>query len=69
MLQIMILYFSFYYHQLEKQLKLCLLYPSQARYSIAFGHICSHFNSSIHDLCPEERDFIKEKVCVQTVQI
>lgn len=44
------------------QLRNCLQLPSQSRYSIAFAHICSHFEFALHDMCPEEKAHINEKV-------
>ncbi|VDM37485.1 unnamed protein product [Toxocara canis] len=53
--------YCFYTRQLEAQLQQCLQLPSQSRYSIAFAHICSHFPSTLHDLCPEEKAHVNEK--------
>lgn len=53
--------YCFYSRHLEDQLHSCLKLPSQARYSISFGHICSHFNSAVHEMCPEEKIHIREK--------
>uniref|UniRef100_A0A9J2PDS2 Membrane-associated protein gex-3 n=1 Tax=Ascaris lumbricoides TaxID=6252 RepID=A0A9J2PDS2_ASCLU len=53
--------YCFYTRQLENQLQQCLQLPSQSRYSIVFAHICSHFASALHDLCPEERGHVNEK--------
>jgi len=36
-------------------------FPLQSRFSITFAHICAHFNSPLHELCPEENDTIIEK--------
>ncbi|TMS37405.1 hypothetical protein L596_004342 [Steinernema carpocapsae] len=54
-------FFSFYTKQLESQLRQCLTLPSQSRYSIAYAFICSHFVSTLHDMCPEEKIHIVER--------
>ena len=53
--------FCFYNRKFEEQFHLCLEYPGQNRYIIAFPIICGHFKNAIHVLCPEERFFIHER--------
>lgn len=33
---------------------MCLEFPAQNRYIIAFPLVCGHFQSCAHELCPEE---------------
>lgn len=33
---------------------MCLEFPAQTRYIVAFPLICSHFMNCTHELCPEE---------------
>lgn len=53
--------FCFYSKIFEDQFHMCLEFPAQNRYIIAFPLICSHFQSCTHDLCPEERHHIRER--------
>lgn len=45
---------SFFNRIFEDQFHLCLEFPAQTRYIIAFPLICSHFMNCTHELCPEE---------------
>ena len=40
---------------------MCLEFPAQTRYIIAFPLICSHFLNCVHELCPEERYHIGDR--------
>ncbi|CAB0009496.1 unnamed protein product [Nesidiocoris tenuis] len=53
--------FCFYNKMFEDQFHMCLEFPAQNRYIIAFPLICNHFQSCAHDLCPEERHHIRER--------
>ncbi|KAK9511245.1 hypothetical protein O3M35_005839 [Rhynocoris fuscipes] len=53
--------FCFYNKIFEDQFHMCLEFPAQNRYIIAFPLICNHFQSCTHDLCPEERHHIRER--------
>jgi len=37
---------------------MCLEFPAQNRYIVAFPLICGHFQSCTHELCPEEVSYI-----------
>jgi len=45
---------SFYNKIFEDQFHMCLEFPAQNRYIVAFPLICGHFQSCTHELCPEE---------------
>nr|CAD7262547.1 unnamed protein product [Timema shepardi] len=45
----------------EDQFHMCLEFPAQNRYIVAFPLICGHFQSCTHELCPEERHHIRER--------
>ncbi|XP_063219756.1 membrane-associated protein Hem [Bacillus rossius redtenbacheri] len=53
--------FCFYSKIFEDQFHMCLEFPAQNRYIVAFPLICGHFQSCTHDLCPEERHHIRER--------
>lgn len=53
--------FCFYSKMLEDQFHMCLEFPAQNRYIIAFPLICSHFQNCTHEMCPEERHHILER--------
>ncbi|KAL3277851.1 hypothetical protein HHI36_013192 [Cryptolaemus montrouzieri] len=53
--------FCFYSRIFEDQFHMCLEFPAQNRYIVAFPSICSHFQNCTHDLCPEERHHIRER--------
>uniref|UniRef100_A0A7E4UN81 Nck-associated protein 1 n=1 Tax=Panagrellus redivivus TaxID=6233 RepID=A0A7E4UN81_PANRE len=53
--------YCFYFAQFDSQLKQSLNLPVQSRYSIAFAHICSHFENALHEYCPEEHEDITER--------
>jgi NCK-associated protein 1 len=53
--------FCFYSKIFEDQFHMCLEFPAQNRYIVAFPLICSHFQSCTHELCPEERHHIRER--------
>lgn len=40
---------------------MCLEFPAQTRYIIAFPLICGHFLNCVHELCPEERYAIGDR--------
>jgi NCK-associated protein 1 len=45
---------SFYSKIFEDQFHMCLEFPAQNRFIVAFPLICGHFQSCTHELCPEE---------------
>lgn len=47
--------YCFYTKTFDEQFHMCLEFPAQTRYIIAFPLICSHFMTATHELCPEER--------------
>lgn len=53
--------FCFYNKIFEEQFHMCLEFPAQNRYIVAFPLICNHFQSCTHELCPEERHHIRER--------
>ena len=53
--------FCFYSKIFEDQFHMCLEFPAQNRFIVAFPLICSHFQSCTHELCPEERHHIRER--------
>ncbi|KAK7790225.1 hypothetical protein R5R35_014534 [Gryllus longicercus] len=53
--------FCFYSKIFEDQFHMCLEFPAQNRYIVAFPLICGHFQSCTHELCPEERHHIRER--------
>ncbi|KAJ1522587.1 hypothetical protein ONE63_001770 [Megalurothrips usitatus] len=53
--------FCFYSKMFEDQFHMCLEFPAQNRYIVAFPLICGHFQSCTHELCPEERHHIRER--------
>lgn len=53
--------FCFYSRIYEDQFHMCLEFPAQNRYIVAFPSICSHFQNCTHELCPEERHHIRER--------
>ncbi|CAG9836304.1 unnamed protein product [Diabrotica balteata] len=53
--------FCFYNRIFEDQFHMCLEFPAQNRYIVAFPSICSHFQNCTHELCPEERHHIRER--------
>uniref|UniRef100_A0A7G3APR1 Putative membrane-associated hematopoietic protein n=1 Tax=Lutzomyia longipalpis TaxID=7200 RepID=A0A7G3APR1_LUTLO len=53
--------FCFYSKMFEDQFHMCLEFPAQNRYIIAFPLICSHFQNCTHEMCPEERHHIRER--------
>ncbi|XP_039297547.1 membrane-associated protein Hem isoform X2 [Nilaparvata lugens] len=53
--------FCFYSKIFEDQFHMCLEFPAQNRYIIAFPLICNHFQNCTHELCPEERHHIRER--------
>ncbi|XP_017304740.1 membrane-associated protein Hem-like, partial [Diaphorina citri] len=53
--------FCFYSKMFEDQFHMCLEFPAQNRYIIAFPLICNHFQNCTHELCPEERHHIRER--------
>ncbi|GIY39488.1 hypothetical protein CDAR_538812 [Caerostris darwini] len=53
--------FCFYSTVFENQFHMCLEFPAQTRYIIAFPLICCHFMNCTHELCPEERIHIGDR--------
>lgn len=53
--------FCFFSKMFEHQFRMCLEFPAQTRYIIAFPLICSHFIDCTHELCPEEKYHIGER--------
>lgn len=51
----------FYNRIFEEQFHMCLEFPAQNRYIVAFPLICSHFQNCTHEMCPEERHHIRER--------
>jgi len=49
---------SFYNKIFEDQFHMCLEFPAQNRYIVAFPLICGHFQSCTHELCPEEVSYM-----------
>lgn len=45
----------------EEQFHMCLEFPAQNRYIIAFPLICGHFQVCTHELCPEEVIYLRLK--------
>ncbi len=56
--------FCFYSRLFEDHFQMCLEFPAQNRYIIAFPLICGHFSNITNEFCPEERIHIRweEKV-------
>lgn len=53
--------FCFFSKMFDNQFHMCLEFPAQTRYIIAFPLICSHFIDCTHELCPEERYHIGDR--------
>ncbi|XP_050734485.1 membrane-associated protein Hem-like isoform X2 [Eriocheir sinensis] len=53
--------FCFFSKQFEENFHMCLEFPGQNRYIIAFPLICSHMQACTHEICPEERYHIRER--------
>ncbi|KAK7078914.1 Nck-associated protein 1, partial [Halocaridina rubra] len=53
--------FCFFSKQFEDNFHMCLEFPAQNRYIIAFPLICSHMQACTHEICPEERYHIRER--------
>lgn len=53
--------FCFFSKIFDTQFHMCLEFPAQTRYIIAFPLISSHFIDCTHELCPEERHHIIER--------
>ncbi|GFV82976.1 membrane-associated protein Hem [Trichonephila clavipes] len=53
--------FCFYSTVFENQFHMCLEFPAQTRYIIAFPLICCHFMNCTHECCPEERIHIGDR--------
>ncbi|CAL8120463.1 unnamed protein product [Orchesella dallaii] len=54
-------FLCFYNRIFEEQFHMCLEFPAQNRYIVAFPLICSHFQNCTHEMCPEERHHIRER--------
>ena len=53
--------FCFYSKFFEDNFQMCLEFPAQNRFIIAFPLICGHFSNITNELCPEERIHIRER--------
>ena len=53
--------FCFYARLFEDHFQMCLEFPAQNRYIIAFPLICGHFAQITNEFCPEERIHIRER--------
>ncbi|CAG2161911.1 unnamed protein product [Oppiella nova] len=53
--------FCFFSKLFDDQFHMCLEFPAQTRYIVAFPLICSHFMNCTHELCPEERHHIGDR--------
>lgn len=53
--------FCFFSKIFDNQFHLCLEFPAQTRYIVAFPLICAHFIDCTHELCPEERYHIGDR--------
>ena len=53
--------FCFYSKIFEDNFQMCLEFPAQNRFIIAFPLICGHFSNITNELCPEERIHIRER--------
>jgi len=53
--------FCFYARLFEDHFQMCLEFPAQNRYIIAFPLICGHFSQITNEFCPEERTHIRER--------
>ncbi|CAG0879245.1 unnamed protein product [Cyprideis torosa] len=53
--------FCFYSKPFETNFRMCLEFPAQNRFIVAFPLICSHFQYCTHELCPEERHHLRER--------
>ena len=51
--------FCFYSKFFEDNFQMCLEFPAQNRFIIAFPLICGHFSNITNELCPEERIHIR----------
>ncbi len=53
--------FCFYSKLFEDHFQMCLEFPAQNRFIIAFPLICGHFSNITNEFCPEERVHIRER--------
>lgn len=53
--------FCFFSKIFDNQFHMCLEFPAQTRYIVAFPLICAHFIDCTHELCPEERYHIGDR--------
>ncbi|XP_040573731.1 membrane-associated protein Hem [Lepeophtheirus salmonis] len=53
--------FCFYCKLFEDHFQMCLEFPAQNRFIIAFPLICGHFSTITNDFCPEERTNLRER--------
>lgn len=60
--------FCFYFKIFDDQFHMCLEFPAQTRYIIAFPMICSHFLNACNEFAPEERTKIGER-SISTVNL
>ena len=53
--------FCFYARLFEDHFQMCLEFPAQNRYIIAFPLVCGHFAQITNEFCPEEKIHIRER--------
>eukprot|EP00094_Tigriopus_californicus_P005705 TCALIF_05499-PA protein Name:"Similar to Hem Membrane-associated protein Hem (Drosophila melanogaster)" AED:0.06 eAED:0.06 QI:71/0.83/0.85/1/0.83/0.85/7/245/1120 len=53
--------YCFYSKLFEQDFQMCLEFPAQNRFIIAFPLICGHFSNISNEFCPEERIHIRER--------
>ena len=53
--------FCFYARLFEDHFQMCLEFPAQNRYIIAFPLMCGHFAQITNEFCPEEKIHIRER--------
>ena len=53
--------FCFYSKLFEDHFQMCLEFPAQNRFIVAFPLICGHFSNITNEFCPEERIHIRER--------
>ena len=51
--------FCFYSKHFEDHFQMCLEFPAQNRFIIAFPMITAHFSSITNEFCPEEKIHIR----------
>jgi NCK-associated protein 1 len=53
--------FCFYSKLFEDHFQMCLEFPAQNRFIVAFPLLCGHFSNITSEFCPEERIHIRER--------